>query len=85
MDSLVAPALGIPPSITYDSGREAVIAAFRSSFMTPVTDKGIMDAVLFNVYSNDMESEFLVLRDSDIVDRHRHRSGPIMVQLNNRR
>ena len=61
MDSEVAPALGIPPSITYDSGRGAVIDAFRSSFMTPATDKGIMDAVLFNVYANWRDSVFFML------------------------
>lgn len=42
MNSAVAPALGISSNVIYDSGREAVIEAFRSSFMTPATNKGII-------------------------------------------
>ncbi|KAJ8721620.1 hypothetical protein PYW07_002395 [Mythimna separata] len=38
MNTEVAAALGISDA-SYDSGREAVINAFKSSFMTPATDK----------------------------------------------
>uniref|UniRef100_A0A2A4K3U2 Uncharacterized protein n=1 Tax=Heliothis virescens TaxID=7102 RepID=A0A2A4K3U2_HELVI len=39
MDNVIGPALGIPATVKYDSGREYVIDAFRSTFMTPATDK----------------------------------------------
>lgn len=38
MIETVAPSLGI--SITFDAQRDAVVNAFRSSFMVPTVDKG---------------------------------------------
>lgn len=42
MNSVVAPALGVPTDVTYDASRDDVIDAFRNSFMIPATDKGKM-------------------------------------------
>lgn len=39
MNNVVAPALGIDSSVTYDEHRDAVLEAVKGSFMTPFTDK----------------------------------------------
>lgn len=39
MTRVVAPALGISSSVSYDADRGAVVEAVRGSFMKPFTDK----------------------------------------------